>query len=303
MDTQTKLILQEARKHTPRILFRAWTNDPKNPSGGFQGLNTPDAITPRAFLHNRVATTKTVYDLPRAELRDMCQAHLGKTRRPPVFYTELSSWAASLAVALDFGFRRFSSSVFISVIDTTELPQNVIIHVPFLHPILGENGSQYPWEYLAHGIICGSALKAVRLQDILNIGTIDYPTPWRLNGMKACFTSQHSHPPISEEEITAAKIAGQMYGHKFGAVVTLAILCLRKRDCNFWQGGTKGQEEVLEASLSGFDIPTSWRADLTIMRDVVNVTGFGEVEQMIRMLRAIVNLQHKRRMRSREARL
>lgn len=87
MADNMKRRLLDAQNRTPRYLFRAWSNT-DDPSGGSKGLNTPEAITPRAFLHKHHPTSHTIYDMPSESLAAMCNAHLqGRSD----FYTEFSS--------------------------------------------------------------------------------------------------------------------------------------------------------------------------------------------------------------------
>lgn len=72
----------------------------------------------------------------------------------------------------------------------------------------------------------------------------------------------------------------------------LAVLCLKQRDRTPWRAETNGMDEILEAGMAGFDIPTEVCADESILTDIVYTQGFGQVELMIRMLRAILDLRH-----------
>lgn len=300
MDTQTKRMLLKAQKHTPRYLFRGWRHG-NNPSGGDTRLNTTEKITPRAFLDDAENSGKTIYDLTRQQLYDTCHVHLaGET--PLGWKTEFSSWSCSLEKAIRFTkWKDGNRTGFISIIDTKELP-NAIIHVMQLKPILGDV-LKYGWkthEYLAYGVISGPALKAVPVQAFVNTGA-----PMLLFGDPMgiwpelewnSFDSQ-----ISTEEIIKAESVGRQYGPKFGAAVMIAILCLKRRDYCLWRNGTNGVETMVEARMAGFDVPAELCVDESIMTGIVDTEGWGEVEQMIRLLRAVVNLRHGRgaRMRAR----
>lgn len=294
MEDYAKRALIEAQRHTPRYLFRGWRHG-SSPSGGLAKLNTPDGIVPRAFLDD-IDSTKTIYDLTLAELRATCYLHLA-WKSPMGYATEFSSWAASLEVAARFA-NMGKTSAFISVIDTKEL-SNAIIHVPQLEPLL-KNFGQKSWEYLAHGVIRGSSHKAIPLQAMININApIFSKTSMRLytavqwSSIKA---------PISMQDIVNARSVGRLYGRKFGAAVMLAIICMKQRDRTLWRDGTNGVDQLLEENMSEFDIPAELCADGSILTDIVYTTNWGEVEQMIRMLRAIVDLRHGRGVRARDAR-
>lgn len=284
MDIATKRQLLEAGKGIPRYLFRVWRNV-EPPSGGFIGLNTVEAITPRAFFSLKSKPNKVIYDLSRQELEAMCWNHLTGVHG----YTEFSSWASSLAVALHFVRRAQAEDHFISIIDTNEFA-NPIFHVPSLAPILGM--SHWDHEYLAYGVITGTSHRAVPLQALLNIGiTLPQTSIRTIPG-----TEPGRIVVISTTELENAQLVAQLYGEKFGAAVMIAILCLKKRDRFLWRDGTHGVAEIINENLlqAGFEVPQDLCADVSILTDEVYTIDFGEVEQMIRMLRAIVDLRYGR---------
>ncbi|KXS95097.1 hypothetical protein AC578_9592 [Pseudocercospora eumusae] len=284
MDDETKQNLLEAQKYTPRYLFRGWHDS----SGGYRGLNTVDAITPLAYFKDRRAGAASIYDLSRDQLRQMCFRHL-KTDIADDFKTELSSWASSLRVAINFS--GGSPGSYISIIDTRALEQqNIIVHVPkleFLQFWELRTGA-YPHEYLAHGIIDGSAHKAVALEAFTKIGISRYP-PWTALG------------DITAREIIAAKTVADQYGPSFGTAVLIAILCTRHRSPDRWKSGIDPSIFTLVASaISEYKVPQRLCADDTILKDLVYTRGYGDVEQMIRLLRAVVDWRHGKGARGRK---
>lgn len=68
--------------------------------------------------------------------------------------SEFSSWAASLAVAVQFWSVYKDPQARMSVIDTREYPETGVYHVPNLHSV-GLAGTEYAHEYLIHGIVDG----------------------------------------------------------------------------------------------------------------------------------------------------
>ncbi|EME86938.1 uncharacterized protein MYCFIDRAFT_194851 [Pseudocercospora fijiensis CIRAD86] len=287
MDDETKRHLLKAQKYTPRYLFRGWNNGYR-PSGGHRGLNTVDAITPLAYLKDREAGTSSIYNLSRDQLRTMCFRHLGSDRTAS-FKTELSSWASSLRVAMLYS--RGQPDSYISIIDTRALQeQNIIVHVPQLGFLLfpGSDGIYYPEEYLAHGVIEGSAHKAVPLEAFTKIG-ICQTSPWL--GI--------SH--ITAQEIIYAKTVADQYGPRFGTAVLIAILCTAERSSDLWKSGIAPRDLTLIASaISAYKVPQRLCADDTILKDLVYTKGFSDVEQMIRLLRAVVDWRHGKGARGRK---
>ncbi|PIB02155.1 hypothetical protein CB0940_02110 [Cercospora beticola] len=293
MDDDTKRVLIEAQRRTPRYLFRAWHVN----SGGSRGLNTTRGITPLAFSTNVVDASRTIYDMTKAELRENCDRQLTGYRIPP-FRTQFSSWAADINTAFNFANSHMAHKYFIGIIDTTELSHaNFIVHVPSLEPILGHRA--YAHEYLAYGVITGPAYKAVSFQDFCNIGVGNTPilSEWRLyrSAQWARFRND-----MTQQQIDDAKTVALRYGSKFAAAVMIAILCIEQRDGTFWRNGLKGHAVLLNNNMLDLPIPSQLCGDEGILTDIVYTTGFRGLEQMIRMLRAIVNLRHGKGARSRQ---
>ncbi|PPJ50592.1 hypothetical protein CBER1_06288 [Cercospora berteroae] len=294
MDDGTKRILVEAQRHTPRYLFRAWHID----SGGDRALNTMTrGITPRAFSTGAVDASRTIYDMTLAELRENCDRHLTGYKNTH-FHTQFSSWAADINVAFNFASKHPVPGYFIGIIDTTELSHaNAIVHVLSLELILGHRG--YAHEYLAYGVIRGSAYKAVDFQDFCNIGVGVTPivSEWQL------YTSaqwKRLGNVMTQRQIDDAKTVALRYGHKFAAAVMIAILCIEQHDGSMWRNGLKGDDVLLNNNMLDLPIPSQLCGDEGILTDIVYTTGFRGLEQMIRMLRAIVNLRHGKGARSRQ---
>ncbi|KXT09201.1 hypothetical protein AC579_3512 [Pseudocercospora musae] len=287
MDNGTKRDLLEAQKYTPRYLFRGWYNG-YGACGGYKGLNTVDAIIPLAYFEDRGAGAASIYDLSRDQLRQMCFRHL-RTEKAADFKTELSSWASSLQVAMSFS--KGLPASYISIIDTRALEhQNIIVHVPKLEflQFWGLNPNEYPLEYLVHGIIDGSAHKAVALEAFSKIG-IPIRRTWTFP------------EDITARGTIAAKTVADQYGPRFGAAVLIAILCNKQRSPDLWKSGIGPSNLTLVTSaISDYKVPQRLCADDTILKDLVYTRGYCDVEQMIRLLRAVVDWRHGKGARGRK---
>ncbi|KAI5364482.1 hypothetical protein Slin14017_G043720 [Septoria linicola] len=273
--------LLKAQSYTPRYLFRAWNNTDRI-SGGHPGLNTTTAITPRAFLQRSASATTSIYHIPESELRRMCITHL-RTGKDPHFMTHFSSWAASIQVAFRFA-RGSPDTCYISIIDTKELrDSNAIMH-----------------EYLAHGIVSGSALKAVPLRAFKAAGiptvAYDFTIPMRLYDAYQLghWRAIEKSARITIAELEGAKQVASLYGEKFGTPVLLAILTLKQRSRDFWRSRYELESALplfVEAT-KDFVVPAELYADASILTDIVHTTEYENVERMIRMLRELVNWRH-----------
>jgi hypothetical protein len=107
-------------------------------------------------------------------------------------------------------------------------------------------------------------------------------------------------PAISDKELQGALDIARNFGRDYAVPVTIAILCLKRRDQCFWRcKNVRGIDRIFEA-LKDFGIPQEWCGDPTILTDLVNTRGYGEVEQMIHLLEALLNYRHGRGARSRQ---
>ena len=160
--------LREAHRHTPRFLFGGWNNTPEKPSGGFQDLNTPDAVTPLAYLNKDPSTVKSIFKQTEAALTDMVLTHLTvralDDSKPP---TQFSSWASTISIAFSFTRGR---NPYIGVLDLNLLPDDPFAaHVPSLD-FLDRICRHHHWEYLLHGPIGGNAYRAIPKAAFFPIG-------------------------------------------------------------------------------------------------------------------------------------
>ncbi|KAI6823335.1 hypothetical protein KC340_g11836 [Hortaea werneckii] len=288
MDVETKRSIQEALKRTPRYLFRHWNNDADRPSGGYEGLNTVDAITPLAYFRGQ--GSDSIYDLTREELTTMVEWHL----RGGAMLTELSSWTSSLAFCLLLALQT-GADAFISIIDTKLLPVNTIVYVPSLE-FLNHRFCHYDHEYLAHGVIRGPAHRAALAGELQKALTTLFAQ--RLHFDSAAL-SPWNITLMSREMVMTARKVGELYEAPFVVPVTVALLT----DLPF--GEPSGEPhfkrylEFIIEGLMGYKIPRRLCADASILTDIVYTEGYNEVGRMILVLRALVDHYHGRGARSR----
>ena len=288
MDKTTKNILEQARRCTPRHLYRLFIYSHDGPaSGGHVDLNTPSAITPPAFFAGR--GKPSVYDMTKETFAEVALAHL---RGETSLKTEFSSWAASLAFVLNFcpGVLVGSCSdqpkdlgdYYIGVIDTKQLwHSNQIYHVPKLD-FLSPGNMNFDHEYLAHGVIKGPAYRAVCVESLFSISftysqVLNFDQFWT-----KCI-------PVKPDIVQAARKAGELFGSTFAMPMTLAILCCVKRDYRLYQKSVMAKE--LDTVLNGIKdlkISQGWDDDEAILTDVVYTKNFSDVGQTIRLMRALV---------------
>jgi len=291
MDDRDKSQIQEAALRTPRYLFRGWGNSPRNPSGGYVGLNTPERITPLAFLNDNKPGRSSIYSMRRKELTTILYQHLFGAIG---FRTRFSSWGASLLVAWNFAVGHADS--YISITDTQKLAgRNAVLHVPSLSFLLPAC-ERFDMEYLAYGIIDGDAHRAIPTSEFS--GIMGWLPRWSLDdAVSACSTAGYDE--ITASEVRLAKSVAERFGPDFVVPVTVALLTLYQRCGDYWQcEHIHGLENVV-SQLQDCNVPEHWCRDPSILADVVYTNGYGEVKQMIRLLRALVNHFHGKGARTR----
>ncbi|KAK3718542.1 hypothetical protein LTR37_005046 [Vermiconidia calcicola] len=266
--------LRAAARKCPRFLFRVWSSA----SGGNKRLNTVDAIIPRAFLNGKGPTD--ISELFPGKLANLVSAHWSGEHVATVF----SSWSQSLhyvliwANSIASGSGRYSN-VHISIIDTKRLPDsNPVFWTPALARI--SPGLPYcPWEFLAFGTISGPAHKAVKYDELMELGIsklIDLtPLHLREPGLAT------SETVSIQEAITLVKRISEQFGQDFA--VPAAVYLLSCHDCH-----DTVDEQTAVNLFAEADIPQAWHDDPTIMIDDVFIGGFEDVQTAIALLRKLV---------------
>ena len=182
----------------------------------------------------------------------------------------------------------------ISIVDTTLIGnQNVFVYVPSLVWLHADCGI-YKWEYLAHGIIKGSSHKAMPVKHFLNVGGIPKSIFSGLSPAVVASPRRHinSNPTITEQELRGAMTVAEAYGGDFVVPVTVAILCQQTRDHELWRSGNIPGLSMVADALKDHNIPEDWCANADILTDVVDSGGYGDVDQMVRLLRALLHYRY-----------
>jgi len=277
MDSVTRARLEMIRGQVPRYLFRAWNNTatPGVPvSGGNVGCNTTQAIIPVAFLKGK--GSKSVYHLSRDHFTAMAVGHLTGAHNS----TELSSWASSLAFALSYAWRNFcrtglgnaQDAVHISIIDTKAVQVFYTPSLAFLHA----GAEKYDHEYLAHGVITGTAHKAMPLQCFTDVTTIDpFRGYIRSSGEEAVMK-------IRSASMRRGRQIGDQYGEEFALPMCLAFVCRKRRDVSWFRDGVLDLE-VIQDGLQGLSIPEKWLHDRVPTKGASHISGWPDVEQLLRL--------------------
>ncbi|KAK3711229.1 hypothetical protein LTR37_009823 [Vermiconidia calcicola] len=287
MDSESKARLEQVRKCTPRYLFRAWNNTPNigvRLSGGYEGLNTPSAITPLAFAAGYGHGRSCAYELTQEQFMDMVAAHLHECTYPE---TEFFSWAASPSFVVNYGqglvedpstddAHEILSNVHISIIDTHQLWEtNQIFYLPKLY--WSESGRCcYSEEYLAHGVIKGPGHRALPLASFS-------PTFCNIGGY-TCFSDT---VPFDDSFVKAARALARKYGSTFELPMTLACLSVIGERGTPIMRELKADDQrtiVLDA-IEGLEMPYGWRHDPTIMTDIAYIEWCPDIEQFVLLMR------------------
>lgn len=250
--------VQEASKKVPRFLFRAWSNS----SGGDSRLNTVDAITPRAFLHDK--GPKYFYDISQSRILGFAREHY----RGEHVSTPYSSWTQSLQVALDLSYLGdVPEHAHIGILDTARLdPANVVLHVGDFAGVCQARGQRTDnQEFLAFGVIKGECYKAVPCREFLACQTY---SPYA--GLQQ---------PTMEGVI---KIA-QLFGKDMELAMAASLTTL--------PGTHYGDRQTLLAQLSTLHLPKEWHDDTKLARSSeVDYHRSREAEYAAKLIRRLIDI-------------
>ncbi|KAF2804627.1 uncharacterized protein BDZ99DRAFT_149369 [Mytilinidion resinicola] len=295
MDQKNKARLKHLSKTTiPRYLFRGWC---ALSGGGAAGLNTVDGVCPHAF--NRGRGHKNVYNLTYDQLHTMAVSHYGGGLLPE---TELSSWAASISVALSYARREPSSHL--AILDTKVLGSSVKVwHAPQLL-------DWGPHEYLAHGPIGGDGYKAVPVTaleaaGLRALGEDPKEYEYLLRDEQA---GRHSPPAkleVSGPDVIfgACKQVAELYGRAFAMPVALALLAWVPRDWYCYDEPSAEDKAVITRGLTPLATPQDWTESVAILvDDRVDTGGYLDVRRLMKLMQVLADRNHGKGVRQREMR-
>jgi hypothetical protein len=155
---------------------------------------------------------------------------LGRTRSQ----TEFTSWTQSLETALGLHwllvpdprlvtYREAGENLWISMIDTWQLRNsNPALHAKALEFLVHRTFNGV--DFLVHGIISGPALRSAPLKTFMQPGL------WELQRHQPRSTLFGEVETLDSALIIPAKTIGEAYGGIFAIPMTLAVLCLIRRD-------------------------------------------------------------------------
>lgn len=94
---------------------------------------------------------------------------------------------------------------------------------------------------------------------------------------------------ITAEELKRARAGGEAYGGDFVPPVTITVLCQTLRDSYYWRRGKAVRVfDLIVGVRTDLIIPVDWQQDPTIMERIVYMNAFGDVEQTINLMRALI---------------
>jgi hypothetical protein len=278
-------------QQTPRFLFRAWSSK----SGGNPQLNTPTAITPRAFLNQQGPAS--IYDIPREKLAKLTVEHLGAW----CFDTPFSSWSQSLGFVISEALRRHEDDLeyaHISVIDTKRLPKkNVVLYPPKLE-FMSKGMRRYSWctmEYLAFGTISGDALRAVPLKKFI------------ASGYSLKSPSRSSDSITLQTKVQNARALSALFGKGFELPMMAYLLsfhtevlykhwmhCFKPWATKCGEKWTDAEKELVMDELLSFDVPEDWYVDSTILNTQNDfLGGYADAMLAVDLLQRLVLMKQE----------
>ncbi|KAK5708450.1 hypothetical protein LTR97_000991 [Elasticomyces elasticus] len=270
--------LRAAAQHTPRYLFRAWSQR----SGGDPRLNTPEAITPHAFLTGEAPSS--IERVPADQIICLWNGHYGGAAVPSVF----SSWSQSLHLAVtSFG----RSGGYLSIIDTRSLPSHNTVAFTGDPTLRNHSLRGGPHEFLVYGIVSGGCHLAVSVQPFLDhclrIRNTLAAREW---GRTKIVSATIETSSLMICELAKAQELGELVGGSFGLAVTCQILSKpmfggeRKLALANLPSGTISELAV------NYDVPNDWLEDIG-GADIGGVDAYPEAATAANLMGAIA--EHK----------
>ncbi|KAK3711234.1 hypothetical protein LTR37_009828 [Vermiconidia calcicola] len=177
-------------------------------------------------------------------------------------------------------------NVHISIIDTKRLPDsNLIFWTPALAKVLPGLQVSCFWEFLASGTISGPAHKAVKYDELVDLGVLvlevlvaEALPPLHLREPGLNTTRWYS----AQEAISLKMRIAEPFGQDFAIPVAVYLLS--------WYDSVDEQTAV--DLLAEADIPQAWHEDPTIMTGDVFTGGLEEVLTAIALLRKLAGKAH-----------
>ncbi|KAK6525624.1 hypothetical protein TWF281_010678 [Arthrobotrys megalospora] len=304
--------LEETTKNMPRYLFRACS---PTSGGGLKGLNTINGIFPHAFVDangTRIPNGghKSIHDIPYQVTRRMAVGHLSGQRPPRTdpTYSQFSSWAATLALVLQYGHARASQGGLICVLDRYNLPKNTkVYHCPSMMKA-GLCDSPYDHEYLVHGPVEGPGFKAVTVQKLLDMGLYNEipcvlphsarywwgPIPQR--DWESLFPTKD----FSEKQVKNLRKIADEFGKDFALPVLAAFVTLDRRKLDKNGKYAAKDVKIFADMVEDLYVPEEYGTEKSIVQpDGIYVQGYPMVAQLAGLLKQLVEYNYGRGVRAR----
>lgn len=262
-------------------------------SGGNALFNTEDQITPNAFFKPSIGHD-SIYDMTPQEFHHNVNTHLGNGA---FIRTEFSSWSASPMFALRYaaGWRNnhAADNVHLSIVDTADLP-NTALHVQSLKPVYDycSRNFSFTWlhlEYLIHGVIKGSAYKAVRLQKLMDNGLYQHVpelSTTRFTGLSKIELMPLAGPAVIPNEATLRGMVrvAKLFGFRFHTAVVVALMCCVKRPQRWPLISNDHLGLIVRCLGNSNNIPHDWQNKAPLR---VDLSKTDDGTQMARLLDAL----------------
>ncbi|KAE9993767.1 hypothetical protein EG327_003529 [Venturia inaequalis] len=311
--------LEKSRNSIPTVLYRAFNS---NSTGDIPILNTTNGIIPPPYAHEHLPDKKLGFTMDTfGKLKDRTIDHL--TTEKVEDGTEWSSWTASLLLALRYAYYKHvkkGGEAYIAIIKTKVLSsgQQRIYHVPALCSAFeGEDVANYAHEYLVLGVVVGAGFHAVGMQRLIDnrllsidaLGSFlllyfEKNDAYAFKARERMFARTERRRachllPGSQSKTLALACTREATGvddDNLLFMLTVAFLGLRRR---FWDNTEspefeKDQIQILsdlQAAPNSCFALDFLKEDASVMSDIVWVDGYPEIEQTIRMLRALASIE------------
>ncbi|KAK6346885.1 hypothetical protein TWF696_006989 [Orbilia brochopaga] len=305
-------VLEESTKDVPRYLFRACS---PSSGGGFKGLNTLNGVFPHAFVDANGKKIengghKSIHELGHATTRKMAMGHLSGQRpsRTDAAYSQFSSWAASLALVLQYGHGRALAGGLICILDRYNLPKNTkVYHCPSMMKA-GLCDSPYDHEYLVHGPVEGPGFKAVPVQRLIDLGVyVEIPCVlpqsvryWWGPTVQSEWERIFVAKAFTETQVKKLRKAAEEFGKDFTIPMLAAMLTLERRRIEKDGKFNEKDVKIFADVVADLYVPEEYGTENSFVQPAgIYVTGYPMVAQLAALFKGLVEYNYGRGARAR----
>ncbi|KAF3917424.1 hypothetical protein ABW21_db0206926 [Orbilia brochopaga] len=241
------------------------------------------------------------------------EGHLSGQRpaRTDGAYSQFSSWAASLALVLQYGHCRATAGGLICILDRYNLPKNTkVYHCPAMQRA-GLCDSPYDHEYLVHGVVEGRGFKAVPVQRLIDLSVyVEIPCVmpqsvryWWGQCVQSEWERIFTPKALTEAQVKKLRKAAEEFGRDFTIPMLAALLTLDRRRIDKDGKFNEKDVKIFADAVADLYVPEEYGTENSFIQpEGIYVTGYPMVAQLAALFKGLVEHNYGRGARARRTR-